>query len=84
MDIRAGYREDGMGETRAFVLLLVATLTLSSEVSPAEETWSRQRLWWVSGPWLFSRPVAGSLNNGRWSTVSAAELYLNTAERRWF
>lgn len=47
-----------MGEIRAFVLLLVATLTLSSEVSPAEEIWNRERLW-MSCSWLFSRPVVG-------------------------
>lgn len=33
-----------MGETTAFVLLLVATLTRSSEVSPAERSWTRERL----------------------------------------
>lgn len=33
----AGHREDGMGEHAAFLLLLAATLTLSSEVSLVEK-----------------------------------------------
>lgn len=47
-----------MGETAAFVLLLVATLTRSSEVSPAERLWTRERLW-MSCSGLVSRPVLG-------------------------
>lgn len=47
----AAYQEAGMGEHTAFLLLLVATLTLSSEVSIQRRIRS---LWW--GVW---RPVPG-------------------------
>lgn len=53
-----------MGEMRALVLLLLATLTRSSEVSPAEESWSRERPW-MSCSWLFSRPLLGYLQKSR-------------------
>lgn len=51
-DACTGYREDGMGEHTAFLLLLVATLTLSSEVSTAEK--SQPVVARVSVIWFYS------------------------------
>lgn len=62
-----------MGEMRAFVLLLAATLTLSSEVSPAEETGDRERPR-ASCPRLVSGPGPGHLRSpGGGSTAPAAQ-----------
>lgn len=73
----AGYREDGMGELTAFLLLLVATLTLSSEVSTTEKICGRVSVRRSLAPWLGCGPVAGYRGHQTRTTVPTTVLNLN-------